>query len=73
MSLRQQAIGDIPAETVRIARAAFPKGTIVMRLRDEFSALYSDADFAAFYPPAANRLWRRGDWRWSRYSSFLSI
>ena len=50
MSLRQQAIGDIPAETVRIARAAFPKGTIVMRLRDEFSALYSDADFAAFYP-----------------------
>ena len=50
MSLRQQAIGDVPTETVRIARAAFPKGTIVMRLRDEFSALYSDADFAAFYP-----------------------
>lgn len=50
MSLRQQAIGDIPAETVRIARAAFPKGTVVMRLRDEFSGLYSDADFAAFYP-----------------------
>jgi transposase len=50
MSLHQQAIGDIPAETVRIARAAFPKGTVVMRLRDEFSALYSDADFAAFYP-----------------------
>ena len=50
MSLHQQAIGDIPAETVRVARAAFPKGTVVMRLRDEFSALYSDADFAAFYP-----------------------
>ncbi len=50
MSLHQQAIGDIPAETVRIARAAFPKGTVVMRLRDEFSALYSDADFEAFYP-----------------------
>jgi len=50
MSLHQQAIGDIPAETVRVARAAFPKGTVVMRLRDEFSALYSDADFAAVYP-----------------------
>ncbi|WP_234855665.1 IS1182 family transposase [Paracoccus everestensis] len=50
MSLHQQAIGDIPAETVRIAHAAFPKGTVVMRLRNEFSALYSDADFAAFYP-----------------------
>ena len=50
MSLHQQAIGDIPAETVRIAHAAFPKGTVVMGLRDEFSTLYKDADFAAFYP-----------------------
>jgi transposase len=39
MSLHQQAIGDIPAETVRMARAAFPKGTVVMQLRDEFSSL----------------------------------
>lgn len=50
MSLHQQAIGDIPAETVRIAHAAFPKGTVVMGLRDEFSTLYRDADFAALYP-----------------------
>jgi transposase len=50
MSLHPQSIGEIPAETVRIARAAFPKGTVTMRLRDEFSTLYQDEDFRAFYP-----------------------
>src|SRR3954470_1626237 len=50
MSLRLGPIGDIPGETVRVARAAFPKGTVVMRLRDEFSALYQDEDFRNLYP-----------------------
>jgi transposase len=50
MSLHPEPIGEIPAETVRVARAAFPKGTLVMRLRDEFSNLYQDEDFRAFYP-----------------------
>ena len=50
MSLHPEPIGAIPAETVRVAQAAFPKGTVAMRLRDAVSALYSDADFAAFYP-----------------------
>jgi len=50
MSLRSEPIGDIPAETARVARAAFPKGTIVTRLRDEFSVLYEDEGFRKFYP-----------------------
>jgi transposase len=50
MSLRLEPIGSIPAETVRVARAAFPKGTVVTRLRDEFSALYQDEDFRDLYP-----------------------
>ena len=50
MSLRPEPIGDIPAETARVARAAFPKGTLVTRLRDEFSALYEDEDFGGLYP-----------------------
>jgi transposase len=37
MSLHFNFIGDIPAETVRVARAAFPNGTVVTRLRDEFT------------------------------------
>ena len=50
MSLHPEPIGEIPVETVRVARAAFPKGNIVTRLRDEFSILYQDEDFRRFYP-----------------------
>ena len=50
MCLHPNPIGEIPSETARVARAAFPKGTVVMRLRDEFSTLYQDEDFRALYP-----------------------
>jgi len=50
MSLRPEPVGEIRAETVRVARAAFPKGTLITRLRDEFSALYQDEDFRHLYP-----------------------
>ena len=50
MSLRPEPIGEIPAETLRVAGAAFPKGTVVTRLRDEFSTMFEDADFRALYP-----------------------
>jgi transposase len=43
-------IGEIPTETARVAKAAFPKGSLVMRLRDEFAVLFEDADFRALYP-----------------------
>jgi transposase len=45
-----QAIGPIPQETARIARAANPKGTLAMWLRDELGAIYSDEEFADLYP-----------------------
>ena len=45
MSLHPEPIGEVPAETARVSRAAFPKGTLVTRLRDEFSTLYQDEDF----------------------------
>ena len=50
MCLHPGPIGEIPPETVRIARAAFPKGTVVSRLRDEFGGLYEDQDFCGLYP-----------------------
>ena len=50
MSLRPEPIGAIPAETVRVACAACPKGTLITRLRDEFSALYQDETFRELYP-----------------------
>lgn len=50
MSLHPQPIGEIPETTVRIAHAAFRKGNTIMRLRDEFGALYTNADFAHLFP-----------------------
>ncbi len=50
MSLHPEPIGEVPFETVRVAQAAFPKGTVITRLRDEFSALFEDEDFRRFYP-----------------------
>jgi len=49
MSLCPEPIGEIPAETARVARAAFPKGTVVTRLRDEFSIIDQDDDFGGLY------------------------
>ncbi|GBF08005.1 Alr7249 protein, partial [Deinococcus aerius] len=48
--LRPMPIPVIPDATARVARAAFPKGTLCMRLRDTFDALYRDEDFAGLYP-----------------------
>jgi len=36
MSLQPQKVETIPAETVRVAKAAFPKGNFCLKLRDEF-------------------------------------
>jgi transposase len=41
--------GPIPAETARAARAAFPKGNVHMRMRDEFGQLFEDAAFKVMY------------------------
>jgi transposase len=50
MSMFPQAMGPVPEETARIARAANPKGTLAMWLRDELGAIYTDEDFGDLYP-----------------------
>lgn len=73
MSLRPEPIGEVPAETLRVAGAAFPKGTVITRLRDEFSTMSKDADFRALYPTRGQPSlppWRQP---WSRCSSSSSI
>lgn len=42
MSLHPQAIAPIPEETQRVARAAFPKGNIYLRMRDEIGTVFND-------------------------------
>jgi transposase len=39
----------IPEETARVARAAFRKGNLLMRIRDEIGVLYTDQMFASLY------------------------
>lgn len=50
MSLKPTPIPPVPEETARVARAAFPKGSVVMQLRDELGSLYTDDQFADLFP-----------------------
>src|SRR6266699_553683 len=50
MSMYPRELGPIPEETARVARAACPKGTLAMRLRDALGELYQDEQFVALYP-----------------------
>lgn len=50
MSLRPDPIGPVPEETARVARAAFPKGSRYLQMRDVLGTIFADADFAALYP-----------------------
>src|SRR4051794_25404540 len=50
MSLRADDEHPIPDATRRVARAAFPKGTLAMRLADQLGAIYRDEQFAALFP-----------------------
>ena len=50
MSLKAKAIPKIPEETARVARAAFPKGNLYVKMRDEIGTFYEDTDFADLFP-----------------------
>lgn len=49
MSLQDDWAGAIPAETTRIARAAFPKGSGAMPMRDLLGDFVSDRDLDRAY------------------------
>lgn len=50
MSLHPQSVGPVPDDTARVARAAFPRGHLYLRLRDDLGALFSDEAFAPLFP-----------------------
>jgi transposase len=50
MMLRPCPVGPVPAETARVAHAAFPKGNIYLRVADELGALVTDDLFVGLYP-----------------------
>jgi transposase len=50
MCLRLHPALPVPAETARVARAAFPVGNTCLTLRDDLGTIFHDEDFAALYP-----------------------
>src|SRR5215213_5297449 len=51
MSLRRQSgAPPVPDNTARVARAAFPRGTPYLLLRERLGAVFQDGDFADLYP-----------------------
>lgn len=50
MSLHPEVIGPVPEDTVRVARAAFPKGNTYLRLRDTLGSIFGDDAFVALFP-----------------------
>lgn len=60
MSLRPVRVPEVPEATARIARAAFRKGCLVMRVRDELGPLFEDRDFAEAFPVRGGPAWSPG-------------
>src|SRR5919202_5988292 len=50
MSLPPPSSYSVPEQTQRVARAAFPKGTLCLRLSDEWGTIFQDQDFADLFP-----------------------
>ena len=50
MTLHPQHEFSIPEETARVARAAYPKGNLYMKMRDALGTMYQDQSFAHLFP-----------------------
>jgi transposase len=50
MCLHPNPIPPVPEETLRVARAAFPKGNRYLQMRDVLGSIYTDDMFADLYP-----------------------
>lgn len=50
MTLHAQNEFSIPEETARVARAAYPKGNLYMKMRDALGTIYQDESFAHLFP-----------------------
>jgi transposase len=49
MSMSVRTMFDIPEETIQVAQAAFPKGNVYMKMRDELGVIYTDHQFAGMF------------------------
>lgn len=49
MSMRPVGLPEIPEQTVTVARAAFPKESLAIRVRDRLAEVFGDEPFAAAF------------------------
>src|SRR6266852_3869512 len=49
MSMRPVPWPEVPELTARVARRAFPKGSLAIRLHDELGAVFKDTDFVGTF------------------------
>jgi transposase len=49
MSLRPEVPTGVPQETARVASAAFPHGSMAMRIRDHLGPMFTDEAFAGLF------------------------
>lgn len=50
MCLHPRPVDPVPEQTARVARAAFPKGTLYMTMKDALGEIFEDEDFAYLFP-----------------------
>ena len=62
MSLPMNFIFDVPKETARVARKAFPKPNVYMKMRDELEFTYHDSDFINLYSYTGIKINRQHFW-----------
>jgi len=49
MSVRPSKLEDVPEQTAKVAKAAFPKANFCLKLRDELGTLYQNTDFSQLF------------------------
>ena len=49
MSIKTPSEMEVPEDTRKVAKKAFPKGNLYMTLRDELGTIYTDEQFASLY------------------------
>src|SRR5229473_377826 len=70
MSLKPQAFCPVPQETVRVARAAYPKGNLYIQMREVLGSIYTDEDFADLFPEEGQPA--QAPWRLARDRAAIS-
>ena len=68
MSLKALPIPPVPEEMARVAHAVFPRGNVVMQVRDTLGTIYADEAFADLFPTHGQPA--LAPWRLARVSVF---